>query len=426
MIGAVAALHIAGTVLGAQHVAQVPLGPWWSRTAEVRVGHYWIRTDLPAERANALARHFNTMYDEFSRRLASLPARAPAPMKVLLFENSIDYLETLRFKYGIDATGTGGMFFVKPSGTALALWVGDLPTRRIEHVIQHEGFHQFAWSRFGGDLPLWVNEGLAEFFGNAVVVGRSVVIGQASARVVQDVKGLIERDATVEFSKMLAMSSEQWFDAVRDGRAAALYHQAWSMVQFLIYGDGGRYATAFERYLKLINRGVLSQDAFVRAFETDDIDAFENRWRQYAASARPSGFLTALERMEFLAEGARELARRGAVVGSLDELREALAAIPFSYSYGRHDLAVDLRPGREMYRIPWSGNDEFEQRPVFVVRRPKLYQMPRRERPLEDASPTPPSIRTEFLDPRDIEVRWTRDPDTNTFRYEIEIRSRAR
>jgi hypothetical protein len=198
------------------------------------------------------------------------------------------------------------------------------------------------------------------------------------------------------------------------------------MVQFLVYGDGGRYVTAFEQYLKLINTGVLSEAAFVRAFETDDIDAFENRWRQYAVLARPSSFLTALERMEFLAEGARELAQRGTIAGSLDELREALAAIAFSYSYSRHALAVDLRPGREMYRIPWAGDDDFEQRPVFVVKRPKFYQMPRRERPLEEANPTPPSIRTEFLHPRDIEVRWSREPDTNIFRYEIEIRPRAR
>lgn len=404
----------------------VPRMPWWNRAAESRAGHYWIRTDLPADRANDLARHLNTMYDEYAGRLASLPARAPAPMTVLLFENDIDYLETLQFKYGIDGAGTGGMFFVRPSGAALALWVGDLPRRRVEHVIQHEGFHQFAWSRFGDDLPLWVNEGLAEFFGNAIVVGRTVMIGQASAVVVQDVKNLIERDATVEFSKMLAMSAEQWSDAVRDGRAAALYHQAWSMVQFLVYGDGGRYADAFERYLKLINTGLPSKEAFVRAFETTDVDAFEKRWREYAASARPSGFLTALERIEFLAEGARELARSGTVPDSLDELREGLAAIAFSYSYSRHALALDVRPADEMYRIPWAGNDELEQRPVFVVRRPKLYQMPRRERPLEEASPTPPSIRTEFLKPGDIEVRWTRDPETNTFRYEIDIRPPAR
>ena len=39
------------------------------------------------------------------------------------------------------------------------------------HVAQHEGFHQFAWSRFAEDLPVWVNEGMAEFFGESVIVG---------------------------------------------------------------------------------------------------------------------------------------------------------------------------------------------------------------------------------------------------------------
>ena len=186
------------------------MAPWWSRTAEIQVGHYWIRTDLPADRANELAQHMNIMYDEFARRLAALPARAPAPMTVLLFENSIDYLETLQFKYGIDATGTGGMFFVKPSGTALALWVGDLPTRRIEHVIQHEGFHQFAWSRFGGDLPLWVNEGLAEFFGEAVIVDRKLVIGQSQPRVINAVKNAIETESYIPFPQMLSVSRDEW------------------------------------------------------------------------------------------------------------------------------------------------------------------------------------------------------------------------
>ncbi len=143
-------------------------------------------------------------------------------------------------------------------------------------------------------------------------------------------------------------------------------------------------------------------------------------------SARPSGFLTALDRIEFMAEGARELGRRGAVPESLDELREALAAIGFSYSRSRHDLSLDLRASSSMFEIPWTGNDQIEQRPVFVVSRPAPYQMPRRERPLEELSPTPSSIETTFLKPRDLSVRWFRDPDTKTFRYEIEVRPRSR
>ncbi len=409
LMGVVAALQLAPPSPAAQPVARLP---WWNRSAEARVGQYWIRTDLAAQRADELAAHLNIMYEEFSRRLVALPARAPARMNVLLFADAVDYLETLQFKYGIDATGTGGMFFVNASGSALAVWVGDLPRRRIEHVLQHEGFHQFAWSRFGTDLPLWVNEGLAEFFGDAVVVGRSVIIGQSSAAVVQDVKARIERGTVLEFPRMLAMSPEQWSTVVRDGDAQGLYHQAWSMVHFLVYGDGGRYVGSFERYLKLLNTGFPPQRAFERAFETDDIVAFEKRWRQYAMSARPSGFLTALDRMEFMAEGARELAQRGTVPDSLDELREALEAIGFSYSRSRHDLSLDLRVSRSMFEIPWTGNDQIEQRPVFVVNRPARYQMPS-------------SIETAFLKPRDLSVQWFRDPATHTFRYEIKVRPRS-
>ena len=410
-------------VQASQPVAQMP---WWNRAAEASVGHYRIRTDLPAERANELARHLNIMYEEFSRRLAALPARAPAAMNVLLFADALDYLETLQFRYGIDATGTGGMFFVNPSGSALALWVGDLPRRRIDHVLQHEAFHQFAWSRFGTDLPLWVNEGLAEFFGDAIVVGRSVMIGQASAQVVQDVAAMIEHGSAIAFADMLTMSSEQWSAAVRKGDAAGLYHQSWSMVQFLVYGDGGRYVGSFERYLRFLNAGFPSETAFVRAFRTDDVAGFEKRWTLYAARARPSGFLTALQRIEFLAEGARELARHGTVPGSLAELREALDATAFRYSHSRHALALDVRTTPAMFEIPWTGNDQLEQRPVFVVSRPKLHQVPRRERPLEELSPTPASIETVLLKPMDLSVRWIRDPGTNTFRYEIDIRPRAR
>jgi len=423
LIGVVAVFLPAPLSLAAQPVARLP---WWSRSAEVRIGQYWIRTDVSPKRADELAQHLNIIYEEFSRRLAALPARAPAPMHVLIFADAVDYLETLQFKYGIDATGTGGMFFVNPLGSALAVWVGDLPRRRIDHVLQHEGFHQFAWSRFGTDLPLWVNEGLAEFFGDAVVVGRSVIIGQSSAAVVQDMKARIERGSALEFPRMLSMSPDQWSAVVRDGDAQGLYSQAWSMVHFLIYGDDGRYVGSFERYLKLLNAGFRSELAFQRAFETDDIAAFEKRWRQYASSARPSGFLTALDRIEFMAEGALELARRGTVPDSLDELREALEAIGFSYSRPRHDLSLDLRVTSAMFEIPWVGNDQIDQRPVFVVSRPTLYEMPRRKRLLEELSPTPSSIETTFLKPRDLSVRWFRDPDTKTFRYEIEVRPRSR
>jgi hypothetical protein len=413
-------VSLAAPAAGQQRQAQPS---WWYRAPARAVGHYWVKTDLPAEPANTLTQHLNLMHEEYAARLASLPARAPTPLNVLLFADREDYQETLRMRYGIRAAGTGGMFYVNPSGTALALWTGDLPPRRVLHVLRHEGFHQFAYSRFGTDLPLWVNEGLAELFGASVMVDGALVVGQSSARMLDDVQSSIELGTYVAFDRMLTMTPQQWSEALEHDTAAGLYTQSWSMVHFLIYGDGGRYLDRFERYLRLINAGHLSREAFVRAFETDDFGAFERRWKEYAASTSASSFITALERLEFLAEGALELSRRGVVPGSLDELQEGLVEIDFALSLHDHAAAVELRPDGRMFTIPPTGaSQEGGYEPVFVVSRPKLHELTRRQRALENVRPTPAVIETKFLKPRDFAVRWIRHENGEAFTYDIVVR----
>ena len=414
-------LTLAPTAAGAQDRAR---GPWWDRSAEAKVGYYWIKTDLPADEANDLARQINVMHAEYSKRLASLPQRVPSPLNVLIFKSRDDYLETLRTRFGVNAAGSGGMFFVNPSGSGLAFWTEALSERRVHHVMQHEGFHQFAYSRFGGDLPLWVNEGLAEFFGESVIVGRKLVIGQSNPRVINRVKQAIERGSHVPFSQMLSMTSERWGEALRSGTAGVHYSQAWSMVHFLVYGDNGKYVEAFERYLRFLNGGLPSENAFVRAFG-DDIAAFERRWTEYAIAARPSAFLAALERIEFLAEGALELARRGVHPESLEALRDAMREIEFVYLVRKHGLDVKLRADDDaVFTIP--AGELTGEPPIFIVSKADPGRLSRRERFLEKTDPSPPAIATEHLRPNVLSVRWHRNPDaapgSGGFRYEIVVR----
>ena len=395
--------------------------PWWQRAAERKVGFYWIKTDLEAETANELARHLNLMHIEYSKRLASLPPRVPAPLNVLIFAHRDDYLETLRRRFDIDATGTGGIFFVTPAASGLAFWTESLPRRRVLHVLQHEGFHQFAYSRFGGDLPVWVNEGLAEFFGESVMVGRTLIIGQTNPRVIGRVRQAIELDTYLPFRRMLSMSPQQWSSALGGETAALQYHQAWSMVHFLVYGDNGRYVERFEAYLRLLNAGFPSEHAFIRAFETDEIHAFERRWRQYAQAARPSAFITSLERIEFLAEGALELSRRGVAPQSIEELRDALVAIDFVFPLKKHEVSVELRADDEaMYRIPQD--DLADEQPIFVVIKTRRGQLTRRQRKLEETAPTPLTIATEDLRPKAISIRWMRDRTSGELSYELVVK----
>jgi hypothetical protein len=393
--------------------------PWWERSWESTSEHYWIKTDLPRDEARTIARHLDRMYEEFSRRLASLPARAPVGLNVYVFSNQRDYELTLRARFGVNAAGSGGMFFVTGPHHGLALWTEGLSDGRLRHVLQHEGFHQFAWSRFGGDLPNWVNEGLAEFFGLSVLAGDALIVGQAHQRTLDRLKDVVEREAYLSFEDVVGMPNELWMRRVNDGEATLLYEQAWSMVHFLVYGDGGRYTAAFERYLRLINGGLPSAEAFRRAFDTTETQAFEERWKQFIIAAQPSAFVTALERIEFLAEGALELAKRGIYPESLDGLKAELAAIDFSHEFFGHSRLVTLKAADdENYRIPLDLRSP--EPPIFEVQRPDFRRMLLRERKLEQEHPSPSIIVTRHVEPRELSIEWRRNrDDPASFTYQI-------
>jgi hypothetical protein len=412
-----AALMIASAL--AAEAAAPPEGSWWQR-APVRTSRsYSVKTDLPRDEAQAYGRHLDRMYEEYARRLSSMAPRSPEALDVLIFARQEEYLRVLRTQFGVDATGTGGVFFATEAGTALAFWTEDLPVSRVQHVIQHEGFHQFAFSRFGSDLPMWVNEGLAEYFGSAIIVDGTLVAGQCSARQVADLSQALEGGRTIPFREMIAIDNPGWNDRLRDGRSGILYLQAWAMVHFLVEGEGGRYRGPFERYLALVNDGILAAPTWEQVFGAD-VEAFEARWRECALALKPAAFLTALERLDFLAYGLLELSRRGEQPASLDAARDALRRIGFKTTIERHGQSIVVDAADDAsFAIPMD--DQCRDQPVFVVEAPPRRRLNPREAVAEATNPTPSSVRTENLRPKDLLVRWRRDREGGAPRLDLEL-----
>ncbi len=144
------------------------------------------------------------------------------------------------------------------------------------HTIQHEGFHQFASAvARHGELPVWVNEGLAEYFGEAVFTGDSYVTGLIPPERAARVKEMIKTDQYVSITKMMAMSHGEWNAAL----AAVNYDQAWSMVHFLAHGENGKYQGAFSNFIQLLSRGQLPDRAWDTTFGNPA--GFEDRWKEY-------------------------------------------------------------------------------------------------------------------------------------------------
>lgn len=388
----------------------------WEPGAEVRSKHYRILSDLEPEDTKLYAGHLDLLYEEYSRRLASLPPRAPEIPFVLMFARESDYLAVLRARYGVNATGSGGMFFISPQGAALAFFVESLPRSRVFHVIQHEGFHQFAHSRFVGSLPPWLNEGLAEYFGEAIVLEGRVIIGQSSAGPVERIKKAIEQSQTIDFLRMLTMTSDEWNANVRAGNAGVQYMQAWSMVQYLSWADNGRYQRAFEGYIQLIHSGMPSDRAFVQAFGTSDLKNFEDAWKTWARNAVPSALGTAAMKLTFLAEGLIALSHDGVKVSDLDDLVAKLRERGFKTEVSVHGRTEVMEANERILEIP---KDELTSaQPVLEAIAPKLKGLSAVEKKREEEHPTPIAINTRGLEPRELVLKWTRRK-SGEFDYEI-------
>jgi hypothetical protein len=71
------------------------------------------------------------------------------------------------------------------------------------------------------------------------------------------------------------MSHDEW----NQDLTIANYDQAWSMVQFLAHGDGGKYQTAFDGFMISLSRNQSWQQAWQDNF--GGTDGFEQCWKQY-------------------------------------------------------------------------------------------------------------------------------------------------
>lgn len=395
---------------------------WWQRSPVATTAFYSVRTDLPRQEAQAYGRHLDIMYREYQKRLSSYPARTPEKLRVFIFASQADYARTLKERFDVDSTGTSGLFFVNRFGSGLAFWIGARSEREIHGLIQHEAFHQFAYSRFEADLPVWVNEGLAEFFGNSVVVGERLKSGQATPATIARVRRAIETEAYVPFREMLTMSHEAWSERVASGRSAMLYDQAWSMIHFLAYGGGNRYQQPFETYLSRVNQRTPALAAFNDVFGSE-VDPFEAEWKAYVLNTlEPTPLLTVLDRLEFLAHGTRVLSEQprgedAAMPATIAELRDALRAIGYERHIRSHGRVTVVTAGDDaMFDVPRGEEADADRRARRRRDDPPRFELtPDRRR----RDPLPPSIRTVNFTPNDLEVRWLRDRRTRELRYVI-------
>ena len=198
--------------------------------------------------------------ERFRTALRSLfprtPLVSPVPTVLVLFKHPMAMA-----RRGGTSSNVAGYFGQRPHVNYMVTAV--IPDRDdMFYVLQHEYTH-YALHLSGQEIPRWIDEGLAEFYGTFRTLDRSSgVLGTVPS---WRRETLASGDYTLRFEQLFtAEGVSRTFQSPM--QTQRFYSSAWALVHYMVVGDrAGQLAL----YLRAMERGLQPQDAFKDAFRVE-------------------------------------------------------------------------------------------------------------------------------------------------------------
>lgn len=143
----------------------------------------------------------------------------------------------------------------------------------LDHAVVHEYVHLLAHSSIGR-LPTWVDEGIAEFYGQCDLSGERVKFGRPIVRYAE----MMRQKGLIPFSRLFVLNDASP-EYTSDATTPMVYAESWSVVHYLLLGDDGAHSKQLSEYMSLLQHGKDSLSAAKKAF--GDIDKLQGAVLQY-------------------------------------------------------------------------------------------------------------------------------------------------
>jgi tetratricopeptide (TPR) repeat protein len=163
-------------------------------------------------------------------------------------------------------------------------------------TIYHEYTHLLVNNSLGaGEAPAWFNEGLAEYYSTfAIEDDRKVYLG----RLIDYDLRLLREQKLIPLAQLFAVTQYSLQRNKHDVRSL-FYAESWALVHYLILGNEGRRLPQLGEFLSLTKRGVPTDEAFRRAFQTETA-AMEKELQKYVSAYSFQGRVATFEKkLEF-------------------------------------------------------------------------------------------------------------------------------
>src|SRR6202521_3658077 len=122
----------------------------------------------------------------------------------------------------------------------------------VYNVVYHEYVHTLLHSNFRW-LPTWLDEGLAEFYGNSRFDPKKSYVGAPSTRVYQ-----LKNRTLIPLETLLVVNPWTYYHG-DENQIAAFYAESWALVHYLVFGadmEAGKKLSRFYAQLQAGNQQV--------------------------------------------------------------------------------------------------------------------------------------------------------------------------
>jgi len=246
---------------------------------EVRSPHFTVSSNAGEKEARRLANQFEEIRSVFQTAFTSLRVDFGRPLIIIAVRNE-DSLKILLPDYYLtkDRMHPTGMYLPR-FDRHFALLRTDVSgsAENPYHSLYHEYTHGIMALNFPA-IPIWLNEGLAEFYGNTTVDSGEIGISRVSKMQLT----VLQRSSFIPIQTLMNVDARSPLYNERD-RVSMFYAESWALVHYLMLDPDARKNQVMVHFLKVLAETNDSEEAARQAF--GDLKKFGARLETYTRQA---------------------------------------------------------------------------------------------------------------------------------------------
>ena len=214
---------------------------------EVQSPHFTVISNAGDKEARKIADQFEQFREVFHTTFPNWRVDLGKPCIIFAVRNE-DSLRALLPAYWEekDRAHPAGIYIVGEDRHYVALRT-NVPTDNPYQVVYHEYTHAILNLNFRG-LPVWLNEGLAEFYANSIIEDKDVEIGRIAPYHLQTLQ--TERLIPIDALFTATQSSHYYNEA---NHASMFYAESWAITHYLMMDPEARKHELLKHFLDDLN-----------------------------------------------------------------------------------------------------------------------------------------------------------------------------